>query len=113
MAAKTEAWGLVPERLTSRFWLELREPGRVPERKGSWPHRQLAKVLREFMDARPTAFISVVTISHDGPHFEDGPEALMMADGRSMSTARKHLASTKRAFAPTAPAGEHAEKMDR
>lgn len=88
------------EKVEGRFWLELREPGCVPERKGPWPQAQIATVLREFMAARPEAFISVVTVSSTGePFFQDGPEALMMVDGRSMSTARRHLETTREAFA--------------
>jgi len=77
--------------MEGRFWLELREPRRVPERKGSWPRADIAKVLREFMAARPQAYITVVTMGPDGPHFDDGPETLQMADARSMSTGRQHI----------------------
>jgi hypothetical protein len=84
----------------TRFWLELREPGKVPCRKGSFATRDTAKVLREFMEARPTAFISVVTIDSRGePHFEDGPECLEMCDGRAASLASRHRASSAAAFA--------------
>jgi hypothetical protein len=85
--------------MDDRFWLELRDPNCVPQRKGPFLKSQTAKVLREFMDARPTAFISVVTLSHDGPEFEDGPECLMTADGRSVARARRHLQSSKAAHA--------------
>jgi hypothetical protein len=81
-----------------RFWLELREPNCVPERKGPFHSHTRATVLREFMEARPSAFISVVTLSHDGPDFQDGPECLMMADGRSTKTALKHIESSKSAY---------------
>lgn len=91
------------EQHKSRFWLELREPRRVPERKGPWLLTGLAPILREFMAARPTAYITVVTIGHDGPDFQDGPEALQMADGRSMSTGSKHIARTREAHAPHRP----------
>ena len=47
-----------------RFWLELREPRCVPERKGSWPLAQLAKILREFMAARPEAYIQRTREAH-------------------------------------------------
>jgi hypothetical protein len=49
-----------------RFWLELREPRKVPERKGPWLLTGLAPILREVMAARPSAYITVVTIGHDG-----------------------------------------------
>lgn len=82
-----------------RFWLELREPGKVPVLKGPF-NAPLARTLREFMSARPRAFITVITIADDGtPLLEDGPEALISADFRSVSTARKHISSTARAFA--------------
>lgn len=85
--------------MDNRFWLELREPNCVPQRKGPFLKSHSAQVLREFMDARPTAFISVVTVDHDGPMFEDGPECLMTADGRSKARARRHLQSSKAAHA--------------
>lgn len=80
-----------------RFWIELREPRRVPQRKGPYPSATLASTLREFMAVRPTAYITVVTIGHDGPDFQDGPEALQMADARSMSTGAKHIRRTREA----------------
>lgn len=81
-----------------RFWLIVREPGMVPERKGSWPHRDTAKVLREFIAARPRAFLDVLTIGSDGtPDVQHGPEALQMADARSMSTGSKHNARVRAA----------------
>jgi len=74
-----------------RFWLIVRAPGKVPERKGPWPHREAAHRLREFIAARPRAFIDVLTIDHDGtPEVEHGPEVLQYTDGRSMSVGRKH-----------------------
>jgi hypothetical protein len=83
----------------TQFWLELREPGMVPERKGAFLSRGMAKVLREFMAARPEAFITVVTVAGGQPHFEDGPQALEICDGRSSSIAAKHRASSAAAFA--------------
>ncbi|PSJ60803.1 hypothetical protein [Pseudaminobacter soli (ex Li et al. 2025)] len=85
--------------MDNRFWLELREPNRVPQRKGPFLKSRTAEVLREFMDARPTAFISVVTVDHDGPLFEDAPECLMIADGRSKARALRHIQSSKAAHA--------------
>lgn len=84
----------------NKFWLELREPGKVPQRKGPFDVCRTAATLREFMSARPSAFITVVTVDEFGtPDFEDGPEALACADFRSASTARRHIASTRKAFA--------------
>lgn len=82
-----------------RFWLELREPRCVPERKGPWPRADLARVLREFMDARPRAFITVVTWGDEGPAFYDAPECLSVCDGRSKARARRHIASSTAAHA--------------
>lgn len=86
--------------MDDRFWLILREPHCVPERKGPWPAKMTAQVLREFMDARSGAFITVLTIGHDGgPIVQDGPECLEMIDGRSMPRAERHRASSAAAFA--------------
>jgi len=96
-----------------RFWLIVREPGKVPERKGSWPHREVAHRLREFIAARPHAFIDVLTIGHDGvPEVEHGPEVLQYTDGRSMSVGRKHnqrvRAAAEEALASLPPATDPA-----
>lgn len=81
-----------------RFWLIVREPGMVPDRKGPWPHRDTARVLREFIAARPRAFLDVLTVDEDGtPWVEHGPQALQMADGRSMSVGSKHNARVRAA----------------
>jgi|ERR1041384_3581595 hypothetical protein len=85
--------------MEGRFWLELRRAGEVPHRKGSWPLAAMKGVLREFMAANPDAMISVVTISHDGPFFEDAPEALCIIDRRTWPTGKRHLASSYAAFA--------------
>lgn len=81
-----------------RFWLIVHEPGNVPDRKGSWPRSQLPQIMREFIDARPNAYLTVLTVGADGtPDVQHGPEALQMADGRSMSVGSKHNARTKAA----------------
>lgn len=85
--------------MNDRFWLELREPGNVPIRKGPFHRRDMAATLREFFDARPLAFISVVTVGHDGPWFEDAPQTLEMLDGRSRPVAERHRQSSAAAFA--------------
>lgn len=82
-----------------RRWLILREPGCVPQMKGPFHCDNLAATLREFMEARPTAFVTVLTILWGEPHVQDGPECLQMLDGRSASTAAKHRVSTKAAYA--------------
>jgi hypothetical protein len=84
----------------ARFWILLHEPGCVPERKG--PFREDMKgVIREFISARPTAYIDVLTIDSLGqPVVAHGPEMLQIFDGRSMSTGRKHNQRTRDAHAP-------------
>ncbi|WP_371421496.1 hypothetical protein [Tardiphaga sp.] len=75
----------------SRFWLIIREPGMIPDRKGPFKITDTAKVLREFMTANPNAFIDYLTVTSDGePYVDHGPQVLQMTDGRSMATARKH-----------------------
>lgn len=85
------------------FWLYLRKPGNVPERKGPFRHADTKATLREFIAARPGEFITVVTLCHDGPHFEDGPQVLEILDGRSRGKAEKHRNSIDAAFANPAP----------
>jgi hypothetical protein len=109
------------EGLTDLFWLIVREPGMVPDRKGPWPHRDTAKVMREFIAARPRAFIDVLTIGPDGtPDVQHGPEALQMADARSMSIGSKHNVRVRAAaedalatHSPAPMAGEVATGEDR
>ncbi len=92
-----------------RFWLIVHEPGMVPERKGPWRATDTAKVLREFIAARPSAYLHVLTVGADGvPDIDHGPQVLQMLDGRSMSVGRKHnartLAAHSAALHPTDPA---------
>lgn len=80
-------------------WLEIREPNCVPRRKGPFKPATLAATLREFMDAWPKSLITVVTFDAYGrPDFQDAPEALMMADGRSKERARRHIETSRSAF---------------
>lgn len=89
------------------IWLILREPRCVPVRKGPFPVRGLAKTLREFMAARPRAFITVLSLSEAAwPSVQDGPECLEMLDRRSASVARGNRASTRAAFANGELSGE-------
>lgn len=88
-----------------RFWLIVHEPGRIPERKGPWKRAVTAKVLREFIAARPTAYLHVLTLDSFGaPQVDHGPEVLQMTDGRSKRTGSKHnartLAAHRAALAP-------------
>jgi hypothetical protein len=88
------------ERNAGRFWLVLQEPGRIPERKGPWLKSGMATVIREFIKARPTAYIHVLTVDEDGePSVDHGPETLQILDGRSMSTGRAHNARVRAAHA--------------
>ena len=91
---------VVLEEAAQRFWLSLREPGCVPDRKGPWPIADTAKVLREFIAARPTAYIDYITLDTFGhPQIEHGPEVLQRTDGRSMSVGRKHNSRVREAEA--------------
>lgn len=84
--------------LEEKFWLILREPGCVPDLKGPWPHAMTKMVLREFLEARPSAFVTVLTIHANGPDVQDGPHCLEMLDGRSKYTARRHRVTSAAAF---------------
>lgn len=92
----TELEGEV-EWLNGRFWLILHEPGCIPELKGCWPAGQTAVVLREFIRARPNAYIDVLTVDHGAPDVQHGPECLQVLDGRSMGVGRDHNARTREA----------------
>ncbi len=89
-------------------WVILREPGCVPERKGPFAHGggRLVGFLREVMRARPGAYITVASYAFGRLCVQDGPEALMMLDGRSRSVARRHLRTTREAHAAPRWAGE-------
>lgn len=81
-------------------WIILREPGCVPQRKGPFPSRNFKATLREFMEARPRAFITVLTWHPAlGPEVEDGPQCLEIMDGRYRNIANHHRESTRHAFA--------------
>lgn len=75
--------------LEDKFWLTLREPGMVPDRKGPWAKEKSKEILREFIKARPTAYIDYITIGEDGPQIEHGPEVLQILDARSMIVGTK------------------------
>lgn len=85
--------------MDGKCWLELREPGSVPTLKGPFRSATIARTLREFFDARPAAFVTVITIDGMGPLLQDGPECLMMADGRSAKRAKRHIATSNAAHA--------------
>lgn len=98
--------------LTDRFWLILREPGMVPNRKGPFKRDDAAKVLREFMAANPTAYIDHLTIGADGsPDVEHGPLVLQYLDGRSMSVGKKHNERVRAAEAALPPSKPDAVTM--
>ena len=80
-------------------WFILREPGRVPELKSASNSHAMA-FLRDLMEVRPAAIITVLTIDEDRvPMVQDGPECLEMLSSRHRGRARRHRASTKAAFA--------------
>lgn len=83
-------------------WLILREPGKVPERKGPFRPEAMKATLREFMEARPSAFITVVDVSDGEIIVEDGPQCLEILDMRCSPTAKKHRASSSLAHASAA-----------
>jgi hypothetical protein len=82
-----------------RRWFILREPGCVPQLKGPFPPKMVKGFLRELMEHRPHAFVTVLSISYGQPVVEDGPECLEILDGRMAATARRHRQSTRKAFA--------------
>jgi hypothetical protein len=91
---ETRAW----EEAIGRFWLVVHEPGMVSVRKGPWISSGFKSIIRDFIKAYPTAYLTVLTVDEAGvPHVEHGPEAIQMADGRSMSVGRNHNARTKEA----------------
>lgn len=85
--------------MEDKFWLILREPGCVPDLKGPWPHASTKMVLREFLEARPSAFVTVLSWGDGGyPIVQDGPQCLEMLDGRSRYTAQRHRETSAAAF---------------
>jgi len=80
-------------------WIELREPGMVPERKGPFNTPvHLKQFLIELFDVRPAALVSVMTMHSSGPSFEDGPQVLEMMDGRQRHRAERHRRNTEAAW---------------
>lgn len=75
-----------------RSWILVRDPNCVPAQKGPFRPDQVAPFLRELMAARPYSYLTVVTV-HDDRQIssQDGPECLMMLDGRSRRTAMAHI----------------------
>lgn len=90
-----------------RFWMLVRDPGCVPERKGPFLKVDTAARIREFMRARPFSFLSILTIDPSGqPSIEDGPQVLQTLDGRSVRFASKHIARLRSIYrAPARRAG--------
>lgn len=89
--------------MADRFWLELRAPDCVPERKGPFPVRDTARIIREFLEANPRCLFTVVTVDDAGvPLFEDAAETLEILDGRLRHLVKRHRASSAAAFANTA-----------
>jgi hypothetical protein len=85
--------------LFDQTWFELREPGKVPVLKGPWPRHLVKQNLIEFMEARPRAFITVLQVTESGPLISDGPEYLLSFDLRMRRRPRRHIKSTRAAFA--------------
>jgi len=82
-----------------RFWMLVRDPGCIPERKGPYLKADTAARIREFMRARPFSFLSILTVDQSGqPSIADGPEVLQSLDGRSVSFASKHIARLRSTY---------------
>ena len=80
-------------------WIEIREPGKVPMRKGAfYKPESLKQFLIELFAHRPSALISVVTFHSSGPHFQDGPECLEQMDGRQKHRAARHRKNSAAAW---------------
>lgn len=76
-------------------WVMLQEPGCVPEMKGPFGSRFLPAFLRECMDARPTALLTVVTVDEGVPQFDEAGMWLTVADGRSVPRVQRWRARVK------------------
>lgn len=80
-------------------WIILREPGCVPQRKGPFRATDIKAFLLEVFDARPSAHVTVLTLSEGGPGVQDGPECLEMIDRRYRQRAARHRQTTRAAWA--------------
>lgn len=78
-------------------WFILREPRCVPELKGPFAPANVKGFLIELMEARPTAFITVLTMHEGIPSVQDGPECLEMSDARYRRRASIHRRNTRAA----------------
>lgn len=83
--------------MSSTYFI-LRAPGCIPELKRASVVGDVL-FLKELMEARPDAFITVLSIDETGPIVTDGPEYLEQFDRRWRFRASRHRASTKAAFA--------------
>lgn len=80
-------------------WVELREPGKVPQRKGSFQTPcQLKAFLIELFDSRTSALVTVIEVMESGIVLQDGPECLEVMDGRQRHRAARHRANTAAAW---------------
>lgn len=80
-------------------WIELREPGCTPVRKGPFKEpKHLKAFLIELFNGRKSALVTVMSISTSGPDFQDGPECLEMMDRRYRGLAARHRANTAEAW---------------
>lgn len=75
-----------------KSWIVIRDPQCVPDVKGPFAPGDVAPFLREVFAARPFSYVEVVSIEDGAILVQDGPEALQMLDGRSMSVGRAHNA---------------------
>lgn len=80
-------------------WIEMREPGGAPERKGPFNDGEhLKQFLIELFDHRPSALVTVIFMHPCGPSLQDGPECLEMMDGRCRNRASRHRANSAAAW---------------
>lgn len=73
------------------FWVLVRDPGCVTERKGPFSSQALPTFLRDLFQTRPFSLVDVLHWGPDGPSVTDGPQALMVEDWPSADVARNQI----------------------
>lgn len=82
-----------------KAYVELREPGKVPQQKGPFTTGDhLKKFMIEALDVRPSALITVIEVMETGIVLNDGPEWLEVQDGRQRHRARRHRKNSRAAW---------------
>lgn len=91
-------WQAEREAESEKIWVILQEPGKVPQRKGPFDHEWCKRFIREVLEARSTAYITVLESDGYGGFWPSwGGEWLEIADGRSAPRVRRHNATVKAA----------------